>query len=463
MKIEKKEKKRSFFDLLMKTSFPLLLLFAFVLFTLVAIACYFFYIYLIEPFPHGYFGPKFINGTLFFQDPSDFFMDFYNINFMVMDGNPYFVEGDKGGGSSYPPLILAIAKLFQLVGGTAENARALRITPRGILSGVLYALVFLAGFTVLMLAWGKRNGLQKKESALLFVALLFSAPSLYLLDRGNYLTFALLFSGFFLLWRKDELAWKRELSLVSLAMAVGCKLYPAIFSFLLLREKKWKEFLRTVLYSACFGFLPFLFFTYGMKNVIFFLENLTKFSSEAYSFVAPDGIRYSTGTANDISASNLITVVTLWLTNCSFFDLPSWVSIVGKVLLALSVVLTIGGIFLTKEDEDVVLFACGAIILIPSPNFVYTNTFMIFPFLAFLIKSKKNVSSIVSYLLFLCILLPMDLGYLLQKWSHGLQHGYALVNFVQALSVLTLCVYRFVLALVQRIGVFHGTMQTSVS
>lgn len=443
--------------------FVRILLLVYFALTVLFLAWYVLYVYLIASFPYDTIdGPKFLYGTIFFQDPGDYFMDFFNVNFMVSDRNPYYVEGDVGGGSSYPPLILAIAFFFQLISGTAESGKELRLTTGGIVSGVIYQALVLGLLCASLFVWRKKNGIPLLDGILLCVSLCCSAPFLFLFDRGNYLMVALVFVAVFFLLRKEEKAWKREIALVSLACAVGCKLYPAVFVFLLLREKRIREFLRALLYCVALGFLPFLFFKNGFSNVVYFLQNLSRFSSETYTFYV-DGVLYSTGYSNDVSVANLANVVSMWLGNFSCFDLSESVSLVGRILTILFAVVTIGGIFLAKREEDALLFACSAIVLLPSPSFVYTNTFLVFPFLAFLKNSKRDAGSVAMFILFLCVFLPVDLGYLLQKWSHGLQHGYAVANFVQCLAIVATCLYRFAVALNDRFGESHDQRQTSVS
>lgn len=416
-------------------------LWLFVALSILCIVWYFAYIYLIYAPGKDLYGPDFLNGSIFFQDVGDVFMDFFNINFMVANNNPYFVEGDPGGGSSYPPLILAVAKLFSLIGGTAETARGLRVTARGILSLVLYFSVFFTGAGFLLRAYAKKVGFSPKETVWLYVSLLLSAPVLYLVDRGNYLSFTLLFMGVFFLC-KDSSAPVREISYLSLACAVASKLYPAVFAFLLLREKRFYGFLRVVLYSLALCIFPFLFFEGGMQNVAWFLENLTRFSTEPYSFWA-DGVRYSTGTSNDLAVDNLVRVVVLFFSGCSVFELPEWGSALALGVRIAFIVITIGGIFLARDSWQAILGASLAVLLLPSPSYAYTASVIVFPFLSFLGKERTGKKNTVCYLLFLCGLLTIDLGFLLPTWSHGLQHGYATIDLIRGVSMCALTILTF--------------------
>lgn len=432
----------------LKTSFSALplrckFLWLFVSLSVVCVLLYLLYIYLFFAPGKDLYGPDFLSGSIFFQDVGDVFMDFFNINFMVSENNPYFVEGDPGGGSSYPPLILTIAKFFSLIGGKAETARALRATARGIFSLVLYFSIFFAGAWLVLRAYAKKVGFSLKETIFLYVSLVLSAPMLYLIDRGNYLTYTLLFLGIFFLYEDSASPVLREVSYLALACAVGSKLYPLVFAFLLLREKRYYAFLRVSLYSLALCFLPFFFFEGGIRNVVWFAENLTRFSTEPYSFWS-EGVRFSTGTSNDLAVDNLVHVFALLVSGCSFFELPDWVFGIGFGVRVLFAVFTVGSLFLATHKWQAVLGAALAVLLLPSPSYAYTAAIMLFPFVLFLAEDRGGRKNIAYFVLFLCELLTIDLGFLLPTWSHGLQHGYATIDFIQgiaacALAILTFC------------------------
>ena len=50
----------------------------------------------------------------------------------------------------------------------------------------------------------------------------------------------------------------RYLSYISLGIATGIKIFPAIFSILIIKERKWKEFGYCFIIVVAILFLPFL-------------------------------------------------------------------------------------------------------------------------------------------------------------------------------------------------------------
>lgn len=60
---------------------------------------------------------------------------------------------------------------------------------------------------------------------------------------------------------------RRELALISLALAASFKLTPAVLGILLIYNKQWKEVVRVIIYGLIFGIVPFLFFHGGLVNI----------------------------------------------------------------------------------------------------------------------------------------------------------------------------------------------------
>ncbi len=61
-------------------------------------------------------------------------------------------------------------------------------------------------------------------------------------------------------WKESTSKWKRELALIFIAVSAAFKIYPAIFGFLYVKERRWGETLRLIVYGFFFFFAPFVFF-----------------------------------------------------------------------------------------------------------------------------------------------------------------------------------------------------------
>lgn len=177
-------------------------------------------------YPYGSF--------LFF--PADKRMDFYNVNQMMSYDDPYF-----GFNSSYPPLILWIAKLFSFVSDYRHyDPHTIAVSETGIASYWVFELSFTLMIAGLLYYAFRRNSAcikSKIGTLLVILVLIFTAPYIYMLDRGNYLIVALaFFLGFACFYGEKDI-----LAAIFLALAASVKIYPLFFGLLYLIDRKWKE------------------------------------------------------------------------------------------------------------------------------------------------------------------------------------------------------------------------------
>lgn len=78
-----------------------------------------------------------------------------------------------------------------------------------------------------------------------------------------------------MLLRESEKKFYRELALILIALAAGLKIAPAIFGLLYIKEKRYAEAGRLIIYGIIFFFVPF-FFVGGLESAKIYLEILGK-------------------------------------------------------------------------------------------------------------------------------------------------------------------------------------------
>ena len=362
---------------------------------------------------------RFFNGTTWGANESDYWMDFFNVNFWTQKNfNPYTSDFK----SSYPPLILAISKLFSFLADYSHGSPDASNSFFGILS---YHLVF-AGFTALsVVAWlkcMKEKVTSKPQRILISVALLFAAPYLYLYGRGNYLVIVVTCISWFFAWYRSEKRWQRELALILLAIAAGIKLYPALLAAILLKERRFVDFFKTVIYTIASFFIPFLVFTGGFSNIGVFLENLTSFqgsdqvSDRNYSM--PTFIYYFFEFANGLKTN----------------EIPQWIINVGAKL---STGILLSGLFLSlfaKRTWKALALVTIALIVYPAPSFIYSATMILPVVVLFLMCEEKRRIDYVYLSLFLIMLIPVQFGYLVPP--EIFPYGLSINNFLQHFAML---------------------------
>ncbi|MBR5060255.1 MAG: DUF2029 domain-containing protein [Clostridia bacterium] len=218
-----------------------------------------------------------------FQDTSDTFMDHYNS--VVYNGvdDPYEIL------VVYPPLASILYKVCNMIipaddYGTMVSdpsilaqERAIKVGQSFVFQFILYAVFSIIIFVSAVLMLKKGGNTEKLFFVLVTV---FSSPFLYMADRGNNVLLPVAFSIFFLIFFDHKNKVLRELSLISLAVAIGLKIYPAAFLVLFITNRKYKELLRELGYVFITLILPFFIFFNGFSSMKLMLRNLMGFDAK---------------------------------------------------------------------------------------------------------------------------------------------------------------------------------------
>lgn len=370
----------------------------------------------------AFLGYGFFEGTSWGARDYDFWMDFYNVNGGSKVGtNPY----TSGFRSSYPPLILAIARGISLLADyTTQRPIEVRETFMGAFS---YHLVFVGATVLSVIAWNKlmkQKEWSAKLRACVNMALLFVAPYIYLYGRGNYVVLVVPCISWFILWYKSEKRWQRELALVLLAVAAGIKIYPALLAIILIKERRFADFFKTVIYTIAAFILPFLVFSGGFSNIGVFLKNLTSFQSSTQvssrNFSMPTFLYYFVQFANGLKLSTV----------------PDWVISVGGTLS--SIILVCGLLFslFSKQLWKSLAIVTIAVIVYPAPSFAYSATMLLPIILLFLMTEEKTKFDYVYLTLFLFLLMPLQFGYLVSPQIFVEGHGLPMNNCLQHFALI---------------------------
>ncbi|HBE09777.1 MAG TPA: hypothetical protein DCY81_04450 [Lachnospiraceae bacterium] len=199
----------------------------------------------------------------FFPDYNDSLMDFFNSLIEVHTKHPY-----KDFGVLYPPLAnLFFYSLFMFVPRNVisvlpyshREAILLVGTPNDIRMNQTCMLLFLFTFlmSVLLFVFLIQKFLIQKSN-LLIICLFFTFPMLQAIERGNIVLLPFTFTLFFYLFHESPKRILRELSILSLAIAFGFKLYPAFLGLLLIKEKRIKDVIKAFIYAILVTIIPLL-------------------------------------------------------------------------------------------------------------------------------------------------------------------------------------------------------------
>lgn len=114
------------------------------------------------------------------------------------------------------------------------------------------------------------------------IATIFSAPVLAgAIERGNISFLTAVLVIFALYFKDSDNRVLRETALILIAVSAGFKLYPAIVGVIYIREKRWKEAIRLVIYGILIFFVPFVFCG-GIPGFIQYMKILFFFEGQGY-------------------------------------------------------------------------------------------------------------------------------------------------------------------------------------
>ena len=329
------------------------------------------------------------NGSTKFDWLLGIFSDFVEIMNFSLEENPYIV-----GGSSYPPVAIAILYPFALICKDVFARFAYtKLTVDELTSEVMLypefwvaiLLFFFICSVLIILLTAKLFGIRGKENLLrLSGIIMLSAPFIYAVMRGNTIYFALIFLVAFLVCKDSENVFVRELSYVFLAIAGAIKLYPLFFGVFLLKKKKIFESFRVAVYFALIFGLSFYLFQGGLDHADNFVDHLGGFMSNELRLLGTNNISISA------QLYKLVHVFVPQLTAES--DIYSITNII-----VIAFVFLIGTYSAITAKTDLSRYSiCFAIVtLVPSISYFYTIIFAILPFLEYikvfdtLSKAKK--------------------------------------------------------------------------
>ncbi|MGM9970803.1 MAG: glycosyltransferase 87 family protein [Anaeroplasmataceae bacterium] len=320
-------------------------------------------------------------------------MDFFN---SVRDAHNKGVYVDRN--VIYPPLINIIYYLYSklmpsdLVSVGFEDRFLLANDTRAIMVFVLYNIInFMILFFIILF-----SSKDKKKNISLLLLIITSMPFIWAIERGNSIILSISFTLGFILYRNHDKKVIRFLSYIFLAIATAIKLYPIIFSLLLIKEKKYKDFIILGLITFFMVFFPFVFYD-GIKGVKTLINNILSFSS-----LKKESVGYYT------------TSIALFLNRYGFNNTQMG-SLFLMVILLISF-LVIRDIF--KSSIALVLF----ILNLSGTQVEYNLLYLLIPFVIYYIGSEDTKKSNIIFIIVSLLLIPnpiyLPLLYHPALWYH---------------------------------------------
>ena len=354
-----------------------------------------------------------------FADRQDTFMDFFNSIYDTIGRRPYDM------GVIYPPLCYMIYYAFSRfipLDTIIEQKRLLKLQQGPMISLIIYFVITV--FLFIILAKKIKKGKNNEKNLFIFI-MLFSIPFLYTFERANIIFVALILLMTFFAFRNSENKILKEISLISLAASAAIKIYPALFGLILLKEKKWKEIIRVIIYGLILFFVPFIFFG-GFECILEFYRNITG----------------ATNSFNETFVINKINFMAAIDNINSILQISNQhLDMANKIFVGLLILTSIISSFTMKNNWKLLSLLTCLMIGIPGISFTYTAIFFVLPLIYFIDdKSKKNIFDYIYLILFILIMFANPLAIFENGTFDYFYNNISLNTKVMSISILILTV-----------------------
>ncbi|MDE6387681.1 MAG: DUF2029 domain-containing protein [Lachnospiraceae bacterium] len=300
------------------------------------------------------------------------FCDFWNhVKRLLFEQHIYTSDAD----AIFPPLAYLFLKMFayplKYKAEAGDDFWSISQHGYGTLMVVMYLLLF-AWLLMIAVHIYYKTGSYVKESALLGILFFSYLIWGFAFERGNLVLYTTVFLMFGLALRDSPNKILREISLIMVAVAAGFKLYPALFGFVWIAEKRYKEAVRMVAYGLAAFFIPFLFVDRFTNYLRTFIQYLDK---KSYSHASVWGVVLNTfgdGRYTQMLCRGIVVAIILWALYVMFADGINW-----KTLTLLTATQTM---------------------IIPE-QYVYTYVFVMIPLICFLNEAgKRRIDYLYAFL-----------------------------------------------------------------
>lgn len=324
--------------------------------------------------------------NLFFDRMNNFWADATNVTGMIIDMNPYYGEA-KG---SYPPLAYMLFYPLMRVSSVpvftySYDAKYFLYYYQPIWTMLFVVFISISLLVFFTICVDQLDNYPSIDVMLTSITLCLSYPMLYTLERGNVLIVSVVAISFFIFHYDSACRWKKEMALLSLAIASGIKVSPAIFGILLIKNKDWIAMLRAICYGLLFLIMPFFFFDGGLNNLQQMFYNIN------YFLVEHEGASNALGT----SLFTSFLKYSVFFFGEDYFNLDTYyvLSILNNVLKYEISLLLFITVFCFKEKWKMVLNITLILLILPKVSYPY-NVFYLFPFTVLFLNTFSSSSNV---------------------------------------------------------------------
>jgi hypothetical protein len=302
----------------------------------------------------------------------------------------------------YPPLVYVV--YWELVKENAsqffyKDKTDYSLTKDGVFVVVFSLIIFSFVFFFQLYSLKTGNNCIKFLSTL---ALMFSGIYLYALYAGNLVVLITAFLIFFLVNYKNRSVFIREMSVLSLALAVAVKPYLAFMAILLLFDREYKLLIRAAIYSFLLVFVPFFFVdlppgVYANGIMDKFLKNISKWLDFLFVYKTNIVLSFPENIGSNVFNHEIRAIL---------------YPIIRIFSITFSIVAIMAAPFFREEWKKVCLMVCALFLIASGATVVQYCFIYFFPCVIMFLNSntKINLSNMIYLIAFVLLLNPLQIG-----------------------------------------------------
>lgn len=301
--------------------------------------------------------------------------------------NLYFNSGD----AAFPPFAYLLYRILYIVNPGSWGVDDWKQCMNYGTNMIIFIALVVSVLIIYTYICNKVLDAYTIEERMLFVgATVLSAPVMAgALEMGNIAFLVTVIVIMALYFKDSDNALLREAALILIAVSAGLKIYPAVLGVLYVKERRWKEAFRLVIYGVIVFFVPFAFCG-GVASFIQYLKLLFMYENL--------GQRSWTNIRNYLlSISDLLGVYDRSASFVKYF----------KITENLFLLFCIASVFKTREKWKTYLYTAGIMSIYIPFSYRYVSSYMLIPLVYYMFAALKNdnnkrIRSYIYPVLFAC-------------------------------------------------------------
>jgi len=262
---------------------------------------------------------------------------------------------------------------------------------------ITYNVILAMLFYDSIMHLAKKNGCEKRIAFAICTSGVFVLSVLWL-GNSAWIVCILLMRALEL---RESKNWQdRELALILIALAAGLKMYPAAFGILYLKEKRYKEAVRLILYGMIAFIVPFVFFG-GIHGMVQMVENqLQVHLIGAYG-----------------NGRSIQSIWNRFDSRLFHFNMPV-IGVIGNVVY---IILACAALWTSLDEWKRLYLLCSLMVVAPVWSGDYTPIYFSIPLIYFLREERKNKTDYLYACLFVgifCFFVKEDIPLISNVMGH---------------------------------------------